>query len=143
MISLSLKERKLLIYSIVINIISILVNIRAQVGPAPDCYQYTDDPCTTTCIGCTYTRATNTFREWCCCRPDWGCWLNPFEYNHQVSRCIRRVMYCIVQIPGTDPPQYHSYPCCLEPKGTDATGYCDEVNGAPCCSPGFTTGACY
>ena len=60
MISLSLKERKLLIYLIVINMISILINIGAQVGPAPDCYQYTDDPCTTTCIGCTYTRATNT-----------------------------------------------------------------------------------
>jgi hypothetical protein len=138
---LSKGEQKLLAWYAVITMTSLLVNTFAQ-GPMPNCYDYTDDPCTTTCIGCTYLVGTDTFKERCCCRPDWGCWANPLTYDSQVSRCTRRIAYCVIQIPGTDPPQYHSYQCCVEPRDNEATGFCYEVDGAPCCSPGLSTGQC-
>jgi|FaiFalDrversion2_1042247.scaffolds.fasta_scaffold29250_1 hypothetical protein len=145
MMVLSRRTQKLLAWWLVLTMTSMLVNIYAQ-GPAPDCLQYTDDPCTTTCIGCTYMSATDTFRERCCCRSDWGCWFNPFAYNSQVSRCLRRVYYCIVEVRNpTPPPDYirHSYPCCAEPLDRASSGYCYEVNGAPCCDPGNSTAPCY
>ncbi len=62
MMVLSRRAQKLLAWWMVLTMASILVNAFTQ-GPPPDCYQYTDDPCTTTCIGCYYMQATDTFRE--------------------------------------------------------------------------------
>gem|GEM_PF-3689743 len=72
MLALSCRERKLLVYWTVITLTSVLFNAFTQ-GPPLDCSQYTDDPCTTTCIGCDWFEPTNIWVERCCCRPDWGC----------------------------------------------------------------------
>jgi hypothetical protein len=132
MMVLSRRTQKLMAWWLVLTTTSMLVNIYAQ-GPAPDCLQYTDDQCTTTCIGCTRTAPTNILIEMCCCRPDWGCKLNPFTPNSQVSRCHRRMYFCIVETGDIRVV----YECCAEPEE------CFEVDGAPCCEQqGVSTALC-
>jgi hypothetical protein len=132
MMVLSRRTQKLLAWWLVLTMTSILVNVYAQGSPLDCSKVYTDDPCTTTCMGCTKTEPTLILREMCCCRPDLGCKLNPFTSNSQVSLCRRRLHLCIVETGG----EKIAYECCPEPEE------CFEVNGAPCCDPGKSTALC-
>ncbi len=56
-----------------------------------------------------------------CCEWDWGCWLNPWKPDYQISWCFRIVYLCSVGNVVVD--------CCSESMD------CVELNGAPCCNP--------
>jgi hypothetical protein len=132
MMVLSRRTQKLLAWWLILTMTSMLVNVYAQGSPLDCSKVYTDDPCTTTCIGCTRTAPTNILIEMCCCRPDWGCKLNPFTPNSQVSRCHRRMYFCIAETGDIRVV----YECCAEPEK------CFEVDGAPCCEQGVSTALC-